>query len=84
MPMDLKSLLWLDGVASYGRSKSARLNLAHLWPDIPFPEKLRMADEVYHTLGATVARYNSVSSNNVGDGGGFTPGSNWARCSTGN
>jgi enolase len=41
--------------------------------DVPFPEQLRMATEVYHTLGAVLAHNFGVSSKNLGDSGGYSP-----------
>jgi enolase len=41
--------------------------------DIPFPERLRMGAEVYHTLGNILTREFGPSSRNVGDEGGYAP-----------
>ncbi|OHS96991.1 enolase family protein [Tritrichomonas foetus] len=41
--------------------------------DAPFPEKLRMATEVYHKLGAILVQSKGVSAKNLGDEGGFAP-----------
>ncbi|OHT07341.1 enolase family protein [Tritrichomonas foetus] len=41
--------------------------------DMPFPEQLRMAAEVYHKLGGILAKEFGVSARNLGDEGGFAP-----------
>jgi enolase len=40
---------------------------------LPFPEQLRVAAEVYQTLGGILARAKGVSAKNLGDEGGFAP-----------
>ena len=42
-------------------------------PDMPFPEQLRMAAEVYHKLGALLVKEFGVSAKNLGDEGGYAP-----------
>lgn len=39
----------------------------------PFPEQLRIADEVYHKLGEILVKEKGVSSKNLGDEGGYAP-----------
>ena len=41
--------------------------------DIPFPEQLRMAAEIYHHLGSILSKEKGVSAKNLGDEGGFAP-----------
>lgn len=41
--------------------------------DMPFPEQLRMASEVYHKLGSLLAKEKGPSSRNLGDEGGYAP-----------
>ena len=41
--------------------------------DVPFPEQLRMAAEVYHKLGSILVAQKGVSAKNLGDEGGFAP-----------
>lgn len=41
--------------------------------DMPFPEQLRMASEVYQKLGALLAKEKGSSSRNLGDEGGYAP-----------
>ena len=40
---------------------------------VPFPEQLRMASEVYHKLGEILVQEYGVSAKNLGDEGGFAP-----------
>lgn len=43
-------------------------------PEAPtFSQRLRMASEIYHTLGKNLAKKYGPSAKNVGDEGGFTP-----------
>lgn len=41
--------------------------------DMPFPEQLRMASEVYHKLGDLLSKEFGVSARNLGDEGGYAP-----------
>lgn len=41
--------------------------------DMPFPEQLRMASEVYHKLGSLLSKEKGPSSRNLGDEGGYAP-----------
>lgn len=41
--------------------------------DIPFPDQLRMVAEIYHVLGALLAKEKGVSAKNLGDEGGYAP-----------
>ena len=41
--------------------------------DIPYPEQLRMASEVYHKLGELLKKDIGVSAANLGDEGGYAP-----------
>lgn len=41
--------------------------------EVPFPDQLRMAAEIYHKLGAILAQEKGVSAKNLGDEGGYAP-----------
>lgn len=41
--------------------------------DLPFPEQLRIAAEVYHKLGSILVQEKGVSAKNLGDEGGYAP-----------